>query len=385
MNRLLIKMIYLQQELRSVVFLIKYRIQGFHVTSNPTVDVMHDFFEGICRYDLAQILYQFTYVRQYFSLEFLNTMLRCFHYGPNVNKPPEILETHIKKSKFIILSSSEMMNLIRNLNLMIGFQVDEDDKHCQLLLNLKDIAEILVSTKISSSTPKILECKVVEYLKLLVTLFPKSLKPKHHFLIHYPAIMKQIVPLWNVSCMRFKEKDRENKRASHASICRINVCRTIALCHQLILNYRFLSKKSSHPMFISGRSKTVSLQNLPDILNYNHLILNDINENNQIDVTNWVEYNGKTIKNGSIVVTFSEIGKEFYNVHTIILKNEKEFLLIVKSMADCYLNKHLGSYKVYESDFFHWEILRIEVFKNVEISYANKMRDGNFYICKNWF
>ena len=68
-------------------------IPGFHVTENPAVDVMHDFLEGVCRYDVALLLHYFIYVRKYFTLDDLNVKLRAFYYGPNksINKPPEIL------------------------------------------------------------------------------------------------------------------------------------------------------------------------------------------------------------------------------------------------------------------------------------------------------
>lgn len=34
-----------------------HKIKDFHVTQNLSVDVLHDIFEGICQYDLGQILY----------------------------------------------------------------------------------------------------------------------------------------------------------------------------------------------------------------------------------------------------------------------------------------------------------------------------------------
>lgn len=66
----------------------------------------------------------------------------------SVNKPPDILESHLK-NKYIILSAAEMQKLIKNVNLMIGCYVDKNDQHCQLLLSLKEISEIIFSKKVT--------------------------------------------------------------------------------------------------------------------------------------------------------------------------------------------------------------------------------------------
>lgn len=60
------------------------------------------------------------------------------------------------------------------------------------------------------------------------------------------------------------------------------------------LNYRFL-RKHVYPVYVSGSTRLMSIEQLPDISNYSKLILNVINESN-ISTTNWVEYNGMTIK-----------------------------------------------------------------------------------------
>ena len=106
-------------------FCVFNKIPGFHLTENPAADVMHDFLEGICRYDTASLLHYCIYVRKYLTLDHLNNKLRAFYYGAskNANKTPEILESHLK-NKCIILSTAEMLNLVKNLNLVI-----ENDKH----------------------------------------------------------------------------------------------------------------------------------------------------------------------------------------------------------------------------------------------------------------
>lgn len=56
-------------------------------------------------------------------------------------------------------------------------------------------------------------CYTVEYLKLLVKLFGpnKTLKPKHHFLIHYPRTMNYFGRLPFLNSMRFESEHRVRK------------------------------------------------------------------------------------------------------------------------------------------------------------------------------
>lgn len=58
-------------------------IPNFHIIKNATVDIMHDIFEGICRYEIAKILNIFITKERYFSLEILNDRLRHIDCGRN--------------------------------------------------------------------------------------------------------------------------------------------------------------------------------------------------------------------------------------------------------------------------------------------------------------
>jgi len=57
-------------------------IYSFHVTKNYCIDIMHDLFEGVCRYDMCHIIKYFINTIQVFSLETLNSRKRNFNYGP---------------------------------------------------------------------------------------------------------------------------------------------------------------------------------------------------------------------------------------------------------------------------------------------------------------
>jgi len=73
--------------------------KNFHITMKLSVDVMHDLFEGVSRYDLGQLLNRLIYKDNLFSLETLNDRICCFDYGDDhsTNKSPLINIEALKK------------------------------------------------------------------------------------------------------------------------------------------------------------------------------------------------------------------------------------------------------------------------------------------------
>ena len=192
--------------------------------------------------------------------------------------------------------------------------------------------------------------------------------------------MKEVGPLPN--CMRYESKHREGKVSSHVAICRKNVCRTIAIRHQLMLNNRFLNEDTSNPPFISGSTKNILIHELDDVQNFLHLIPQSVT--NSVASTNWVEYLGHKIKRNSIITIFSENGPQFHLVHTILV-NDKELQVVSKRLDDCFFDEHLQAYKVFDDDCFIYCLLKLEdIASNVIVTTINKLANGYNYIPKYW-
>ncbi|XP_066597068.1 uncharacterized protein [Prorops nasuta] len=104
-------------------------LKNFHITENITVDIMHDMMEGICRYELGEILYHFIMIEQLFSLQTFNSRLRFFDFGDrsSLNKPTSISDISLRK-KVIICSASEMLCIIKYVGFIIGDFVPENNK-----------------------------------------------------------------------------------------------------------------------------------------------------------------------------------------------------------------------------------------------------------------
>jgi len=73
-------------------------IPNYHVIQNFSVDLMHDLFEGICKYDLTKILNNFINKENFFTLDVLNERINCFNHVSNSNIPQPLQSESIKKN-----------------------------------------------------------------------------------------------------------------------------------------------------------------------------------------------------------------------------------------------------------------------------------------------
>lgn len=181
-------------------------LEHFHVVNGYPPDIRHDLLEGIvpvsqCISDLIS--------KKYFSLETLNHAIKTFAYAFNdsTDQPQPIAHGFSTKGT-IGGNGHENWALIRLPTLLIGHKVPEGDNAWNILLLFKDIVDLVVTTKhTEKESIHFLDCKVSEHRELLQTTFPDfRLRPKHHFIEHYPQMIKTFGPLSDVWTMRFEGK-----------------------------------------------------------------------------------------------------------------------------------------------------------------------------------
>lgn len=316
-------------------------VVDFHIILALCVDPMHDILEGVCKYDLGFILHYYIYVKKYFSFDTLNNRLNAYPYDPNEkkSKPPSITDSHLSKKK-IHLSSSEMLCLVRNITLVIGDLVPIDDEFWQVIIMLHSIVDIVFASHIQKEVCNYLQTIIAEYLSTISTL-GLQLRPKHHFLTHYPRIMKLMGPLGQLSCMRFESKHQKSKIIAHATTSRVNICKTLAFKNQLIFSLRLLKNKGYYSTFEVG-----PLSGL--------YFWHEFEEHNLLKVTStkYITFLGRKIKVGkSVLVRPNGIDKELLLVDQILVQEFENpgITLICKLLNYCY-NQHYDAFEVLNED-----------------------------------
>ena len=213
-------------------------VTGFHITKNVAVDEMHDSREVVQTYVMTKILNYFIFDLKVFSLQILDFRIQMFNYGQleKSNKPPFIC---VRKSSSVKLkmSASEMTCFVRYFGLMVGDLVPRKNIVWILYLKLRQITEIIQSPKMRHTDPALLKQLLTEHHTMYLDIFKENLKPKFHFLLHYPKLIAWLGPVANCSSMRYESKHKESKNTSNVSCSKVNLPHTLAVKHQLKVSY----------------------------------------------------------------------------------------------------------------------------------------------------
>ena len=239
-------------------------LPGFHVTQNVSVDFMHDGPEGFLSFDMLEIIKHYTSKTiNPFTLEQLNNIIVAYDFGPYCsNVPPPIPRDHIQAGK-IHMSAAEMLNFVCHFGLMMGHFVPNNDPVWNFYLLARQLTDLLTAPVLQRECSELLRVLIKEHNSAFLKLFQKPIKPKAHHLVHYPEAMDACGPIIHLQSMRSESKHRESKITAVATNCRINICATLALKHQLRLAYQFMSKSTFSDTLEIGPTRETLIRTLP--------------------------------------------------------------------------------------------------------------------------
>ncbi|KAG5676299.1 hypothetical protein PVAND_006146 [Polypedilum vanderplanki] len=172
---------------------------------------MHDIYEGIAKKDISKCLKKFI-DDKFITLESLNLIKQHFDYNElqlgNASKP--ILKSHIDQET-LKMSASESKCFLELLPIMIGHLIPTNNHNWKLILTLLDISDIVMRTSFNEEVLIKLRESIHSYLKQYIKLFGETLRPKHHFMLHYEECIRKNGPLRYMMTFVFETKNREVK------------------------------------------------------------------------------------------------------------------------------------------------------------------------------
>ncbi|XP_036150185.1 uncharacterized protein LOC118648076 isoform X1 [Monomorium pharaonis] len=207
------------------------QLQSFHVCKPGLPPCLgHDLMEGVVAYDLALIVQELVR-KKWFTYERLNCKIEKFFLSPedSRNKPVKIQPNCDR----IVGGAWEIRTLLRFMPLMVYNDVkNSNDPIWHSLLLLTEIMEIVCAPVIHKSFLPYLQVIINEYLDFRTELFMKNLRPKHHYLSHYPYLIDQFGPLIKVWTLRFESKHTYFKRVIRNIKNFINVTQSLSIKHE---------------------------------------------------------------------------------------------------------------------------------------------------------
>ncbi|XP_033222654.1 uncharacterized protein LOC117176508 [Belonocnema kinseyi] len=248
------------------------RLKEYCVWNDGFLDSMHDFWEGVCPYDLSAMLLNYLGIKL-FSIEDINDRIMAFNYGPvdKGNAVPYLKKEKLKQNR-LGFSASETLTFVKYLGLIIGDCIPENDEYWNLYLILRNIGDLLSLRYFNRDCIVLLKTLITEHHEVYIKLFGETLKPKHYLLLHYPTIIYLIGPVRNVWCTRPKAKHEASKVTAHLSNSRVNLPYTLALKHQFQQCYSFICKDSLIHKVEYGHDEVITDKKLANIATFWPLI-----------------------------------------------------------------------------------------------------------------
>lgn len=300
----------------------------FHVSTGYPPDIVHDLLEGVVPVELARCIASLI-SKKYFTLDDLNTLIQTFPYkwGDKTNRPHVIPRSFTSRST-IGGNAHENWALLRLLPFLIGQIIPEDEPAWQVVLELKDIVELVVAPIHTDETIAYLEAKIYDHRQRYLELFPHAkLLPKHHYLEHYPHMIRCFGPLIALWTMRFEAKHSFFKQVARHTNCFKNIPRSLAIKHQLMLAYHTHS-----PTLKNSSLEVTDVSFMPvDVLNEG--VVSQLKQRypdlSAIHMTKSVSFSGIHYSEGMLVAHGSVDGLPRFNeiIQMCIVKGKLYFLV----------------------------------------------------------
>lgn len=317
-------------------------LEYFNIVEGLPPDICHDLLEGIVPYEIALCLSKFIRDR-YFTLSDFNNTVVNFPYKrkDSVNKPQVISNQFISK-KTIGGNATENRTLLRLLPLLIGEKIPVDDPAWEMLLLLKRIVEICFAPVVHESEISFLDCQIHDHLTLFHHTFPNSkILPKHHFVQHYPEMIKKFGPLVKCCTIRFEGKHKYFKSVVKQVKCFKNICKTLSEQHQLSQACYLASPKLFKPEIVFSEITPLLINSLLDYQNTAISSYFDFGDN--LHVTGKISIDSVDYVSEQFLAYGKDVIPQFGKINLIILRKGLPYFLLL-----CYTvryNDHLGDFE----------------------------------------
>lgn len=200
-------------------------------------DVMHDFLEGVVPIVICLALSSLM-KKLKISLIDMNSAIQSFKYGKadKTNKYGPYLSAANLKKLNIPGTATEKFCLLRMLPLMVKIkftdQIDKKLRGMKLLRLCLEVSDIIMAPVICKEWLADLHRLIIDLHILVRRTHLSAIKPKFHFLSHYPQLIARYGPPRHYFTMRFESVHQYFKRLTSRTRNFINLTQTLSNRYQ---------------------------------------------------------------------------------------------------------------------------------------------------------
>lgn len=211
--------------------------------------------------------------------------------------------------------------------------------HC-----LQEMVELCLLPEYKSEHINKLKSIIELHHSSYLTLFNDSLKPKHHFIVHYPMIIEETGPLKENWSMRYESKHRELVNYSNCITSRRNLPLSIAKKCCMKFAYDHILNITPSVDF----TNIVTYDSNLEAKYYLSVISKDIIIGKKYNFASSIKYKGTQFKIGYYV--FENRGKSFFEIIDLIEMIENQYFIIGRKI-EIQFNIELRCYLIMSNVF----------------------------------
>ncbi len=327
----------------------------FYVCTNWVNDPMHTVTEGINLQVNGNVLYSISKLDPHLTVASFNQELSILFNGFIVDRhnKPYLLNSFLELDKGMSpkQSSAQQMVISRYIPYIL-FRIVKNEAclpYIELLLLLQEITDLVFAPRFTDSLLIYFSNLIEKFIILFKQLYPESpIRPKMHFLIHYPSIIKRNGPMRAYWCMNYERMNGAVKVPSHIMKNFKDPQKTLAYRRQCAAFHARLERQSNRNFVSIGKITFEEIEHIGINFTENYLDhLRDF-ELDIVCVSNKVTVNGTEYRNGTVVVLgFDGLVYIFGYIEFVIVENiEKPLLFVtlfdtinIHDLSFCYLIK----------------------------------------------
>lgn len=293
-------------------------LEYYHVIDNVSVDLMHDFNEGVVSYALHDF-FEHIIKKRILSLGEIQSRVRDFCYSivHKYNTPSliSVEKNHLNQN------ASQIYCLMIHIPFIFYDIREKILEYWPPIQTLLGCMQIVYSDSITESEIKTLERRVSSHLKCVREVNERSLTMKHHFMLHYPNSIRKMGPPIKSWTMLIEAKHKVFTEIAKSKKNFKNTCKTVANCHQdRACKYPSLKARTVPSVKYSNFMKTMEFKK------YEKIIAENVAPDSVISlhVHNFFKYDYIVYRVGNFIIFNDQLCRILH-----IISNGPKILLIV--------------------------------------------------------